>query len=253
MTALDAAQQIVAGIIYLAIAGAAMGHAPRDRRVQVFFGFSVANAVAFGVAVFGWFLGVKNPLEMSRAFYAVSLCALGVGALLLFHFSQIFPRRRPWIKASGIQMPVAYALIPSIVVALSWAWPADATQFNLGFLIAFLVFGFPLLVLLGVVLPVGAVLSFVRSFRDAVPVAGIPDARPVIAGILLSQIAGGVLAIVFAPVLTVIAPDSLALKFVGLTMWALTILTPLAFAAGIWKYRVLEIDPGNTSAVVQPE
>ena len=52
------------------------------------------------------------------------------------------------------------------------------------------------------------------------------------------------LAVVFAPVLTLIAPNSLALTFVTLTIWALGLLTPIAFAAGVWKYRLLEVDPG---------
>lgn len=244
MTALDAAQQIVAGLVYLSIAAAAMAQAPRDRRVQVFFAFSLANAAAFGVAVVGWFLGVTNPLEMSRGFYAVSLSALGIGSLLLFHFSQIFPRRRPWINASGIQMAVAYLLTPAIIGSIAFFWPPDPAQTSLGFVVTLLIFGFPLIVLLGVVLPVAAILSFVRSYREAGAAEGSPNARPVIAGILLSQVAGGVLAIVFAPVLAVVAPDSYVLKLLGLTMWALTLLTPLAFAAGVWKYRVLDIDPG---------
>jgi hypothetical protein len=243
MTAIDAAQQIVAAIVYLAVAVAAMGQAPRDRRVQVFFGFSLANAVTFAVAVFGWFMGVTNPLEMSRGFYAITLSALGVGALLLFHFSQIFPSRRPWIKTSGIQMPVAYVLTPAIVSALALFWPRGDGQITVGFVVALLVFGFPLIVLLGIVLPVAAVMSFVRSYRDA----GVPigrNARPALGGILLSQVAGGVLAIVFAPVLAVVAPESYVVKLLGLMMWGLTLLTPLAFAAGVWMYKVLEIDPG---------
>ena len=141
-------------------------------------------------------------------------------------------------------MPVAYALIPTVIVALAWFWPNDPVQISLAFVGVFLVFGFPLLVLLGLVLPVAAILSFVRSYRDAAVATGIPDARPVIAGILLSQIAGGVLAVVFAPVLALIAPESYALTFVTVTMWALNLLTPIAFAAGVWKYRLLEIDPG---------
>ena len=71
----------------------------------------------------------------------------------------------------------------------------------------------------------------------------VRDPRPVLTAILLSQIAGGVLAIIFAPILGVIAPDSWSLTFVTTTVWALSLLTPLAFAAGVWKYRLLEIDP----------
>ena len=244
MTGFDAAQQVIAAIVYLAIAAAALAQGPRDRRAQLFFGFSLMNAIAFGVAVFGWFIGVKNPLEMNRWLFAASLSALGVGALLLFHFSQVFPRRRPWIKASGMQMPIGYALVPAIIMGLTVFWPADTAQLTVPFVGVLLVFGFPLLVLLGIVLPFAAILSFVRSYRDAGAAAITMNARPVIAGILLSQVAGGVLAVVFAPVLTVAAPDSFALKFLTMTVWALGLLTPLAFAAGVWKYKLLDIDPG---------
>ena len=243
MTALDAAQQTVAGIFYLAIAAAAFVYAPRDPRTQVFFGFSVANAVAFGVTVFAWFTGVTNPLEMNRTFQAISFSALCLGGLLLFHFSQIFPSRRPWITRSGVQMPAAYILTPAIVMSLAYFWPSDQTAIGLGFVIALLVFGFPLIVVMGLVLPVGAILSLVRSYREAAVGTGVASARPVIGAILLSQVAGGVLGVVFLPVLTVIAPGSYALKFFGFTMWALTLLTPLAFAAGVWKYRLLDVDP----------
>ena len=65
-----------------------------------------------------------------------------------------------------------------------------------------------------------------------------------IGAILLSQVAGGVLAIVFAPILAGIAPNSISLLIVTGMVWALGLLTPAAFAAGIWVYRLLEIDPG---------
>jgi len=244
MTALNAAQQIVAGVLYLAIGAAALGQEPRDRRAHVFFAFAVMNAVAFGIPTFGWFVGETNPLAMNRIPLAIMLSGLAVGALLLFHFCQIFPRRRPWINGSGPQLPIAYVLTPIVIVGLTQLWPDKTMQATLPFQIAFLMFGFPLMVLLGIVLPVAAIISLLRSYRETMTPAGVPTARSVLAGILLSQVAGGVLAVVFAPVLTLIAPNSLALTFVTLTIWALGLLTPIAFAAGVWKYRLLEVDPG---------
>ena len=243
LTVLDVAQHLVAALVYLAVAAAALGQAPRDRRTQVFFAFGVVNAIAFSVTAAGWFIGVKSPMQMSRAMLGISISALAVGGLLLFHFSQIFPRRRPWIRTSGIQLPLAYALVPVIVMVLARLWPGDPKQVTLAFVLLLLVFGFPLMVLLGFVLPVGSVLSIARSYREAADKPPVRDPRPVLSAILLSQIAGGVLAIVFAPVLGVIAPDSWSLTLVTSAVWALSLLTPLAFAAGVWKYRLLEIDP----------
>ena len=243
LTAVDVGQQLGAALVYLAVAAAVLGQAPRDRRTQVFCALGVTNAVAFIITSAAWFLGVKNPMQMNRLTLGLSLAALGLGGVLLFHFSQVFPRRRPWIRSSGIQLPVAYGLIPIIVMTLTKLWPADPAQLTAFFVLLVLVFGFPLMVLLGFVLPVGAVLSLARSYREATDAPATPDPRPVLAAILLSQIAGGVLAILFAPILGVIAPNSLSLKLVTTAIWGLSLLTPLAFAAGVWKYKLLEIDP----------
>ena len=243
MTALDVAQQLGAALVYLAVAVAVLAQAPRDRRTQVFCALGATNALAFIVTSVAWFLGVKNPMQMNRLTLGLSLAALGLGGVLLFHFSQVFPRRRPWIRSSGIQLPVAYGLIPIVVMTLTRLWPAEPTQLTASFVLLMLVFGFPLMVLLGFVLPVGAVLSLARSYREATDAPTTPDPRRVLAAILLSQIAGGVLAIVFAPILGVVAPDSLSLKLVTTAIWGLSLLTPLAFATGVWKDKLLEIDP----------
>ena len=248
LTVLDVAQHLAAALVYLSVAVAALGQAPRDRRTQVFFAFGAVNAIAFGLMAAGWFFGFKSPMQLNRVMLGAWLSALGVGGLLLFHFSQVFPRRRPWIRTSGIQLPLAYALVPVIVMVMARVWPGDPKQVTLPFVLLFLVFGFPLMVLLGFVLPVGSVLSLARSYREAAEKASLRDPRPVLAGILLSQVAGGVLALVFAPVLGVVAPDSWSLILVTTMVWALSLLTPLAFAAGVWKYRLLEIDPDGEPA-----
>lgn len=245
MTTLDVVLQLSAALVYLSVAAAAVGQAPRDSRARVFLAFALMSAVAFCIPVFAWALGVKDFLVMRRIPLALMLIALGEGALLLFHFSQVFPARRPWIITSGVQLPVAYALIPAVVAGLTWAWPAAPADATATFAVAFLVFGFPLIVLMGVVLPVAAIVSFLRSYRDAVAVPLVPDARPVLAAILLSQVVGGVLALVFAPVLVRLSPGSFALTFVTLTIWALGVLTPVAYAAGVWKYRLLGIAPAR--------
>jgi hypothetical protein len=43
-----------------------------------------------------------------------------------------------------------------------------------------------------------------------------------------------------------------AVILVAATVWLLGLLTPVAFAAGVWKYRVLEI-PIEPSAEMQAE
>ncbi|MEO6213127.1 MAG: hypothetical protein ABIP65_05815 [Vicinamibacterales bacterium] len=244
MTALDAVTQIIAAVLYMGVGTAALAHAPRDERARVFFAFALMNCVAFGIPTFGWFVGETNPLAMHRLPLALMLSGLAIGALLLFHFSQVFPRRRPWIKGAGPQLAIAYALTPIAVVALTQLWPEDPARASLPFIVAFIVFGFPLMVLLGGVLPFAGIVSLLRSYRETATPAGVVAARQVLSTILLSQVAGGVLAVVFAPVLTRIAPDSLALTAVTMTIWALGLLTPIAFASGVWRNRLLEVDPG---------
>jgi hypothetical protein len=107
--------------------------------------------------------------------------------------------------------------------------------------LALIVFGFPLLVLLGFVVPVTAVVSLVRSHREILQHEALAHLKSPIEWILISQIAGGTLLILFAPVLATLAPNSLALTMVTLLIWALGLLTPFAFAAAVWKYDVLAI------------
>ena len=61
--------------------------------------------------------------------------------------------------------------------------------------------------------------------------------------ILVSQVAGGALALVFAPALSVLAPGTIALTMLTLILWSLGLLTPIAFALAVWKYDVLAIPP----------
>ena len=117
---------------------------------------------------------------------------------MLFHFTQVFPRRRPWIKTSGIQMPIAYLLAPAAVAVLVRYAPATPEAITMAYVLTVIVFGFPLLILLGFVLPVAAIVSLVRSHRE-VRDQGLAHLRRPIEWILVSQIAGGTLTIVFAP------------------------------------------------------
>jgi hypothetical protein len=213
--------------------------APRDIRTRVFFAFSIANVVVFGIPTVWWIRGMTDPTKLPVAATAVVMSALGVGALLLFHFTQVFPRRRPWIKSSGIQMAVAYVLAPITIATLVKFAPASVDKLTTSYVLVFLVFGFPLLVLLGFVLPVAAIVSLLRSHREVRQAGPVALKRP-IEWILVSQIAGGTLAIVFAPVLAVVAPNGTLQSVLTIAIWAFGLLTPAAYAAAIWKYRVLD-------------
>ena len=257
LTAFDAVAQLIAAAVYLAVGAAALAQAPRDERTRVFGALGLMNAIGFCIPAAAYFLGVKDPLAFGRIPLGVMLAALSLGALLLFHFSQVFPSRRPWITGSGSQLPIGYALTPIVVFTLVRWWETPQ-QVTAKFGLMFIVFGFPLMVLLGLVLPVAAIVSFLRSFREARPNAmpetgdATPNPRPAIAGILLSQLAGGALSLLVVRPLHAEAPDSAALVVASLTVWLLGLLTPLAYAAGIWKYDVLAIAP-QRSTEMKPE
>ena len=100
------------------------------------------------------------------------------------------------------------------------------------------------------VLPVAAIVSLVRSHRE-VRQQGLAHLKRPIEWILISQIAGGTLAIVFTPVLAVIARNDMARSALALVIWALGLLTPLAFAAAVWKYNVLAVSPDTTNVATK--
>lgn len=264
LTAFDAVTLLISATIYLAIGAAALAQAPRDERTRVFCALGIAHAIGFSLPSVGWMLGVTDPEAFKRIPLGIMFAALSLGALLMFHFSQVFPTRRPWIRGSGPQLPIAYALIgPAVLLLVRW-WPVTKEAFTTKFGLVFILFGFPLLILMGLVLPVASIVSFLRSLREqpartAAQLRGetvdggpLPDARPTIFGILLSQLVGGALGLLVLGPLSKAAPESFAVTLVGLTVWMLGLLTPLAYAAGVWKYRALEIRT-DASAEVQPD
>lgn len=247
LTAFDVVTQLIAAGVYLSVGLAALAHAPADERTRVFAGLGLTHAIAFCIPVAAWALGEKDPFAFDRLPMAAMLSALAMAALLMFHFSQVFPGRRPWIRSSGPQLPIAYVLTPIVVFTLVRWWPNAPAQATASFGLVFIVFGFPLMVLLGLVLPIASIVSLLRSLREAPPPARVP-----LSGIILSQLAGGALSLLVLGPLTVAAPESPAVVVVGVTVWLFGLLTPAAYAAGIWKYGVLAIG-GPRSAEVKAD
>jgi hypothetical protein len=241
-TAVDGITQGSAALVYLVVGVAAWVQRPADVRARVFLAFSFANIIVFGVPTYWWLHGMRDPSKLPATATVVVMTALGIGTLLLFHFSQVFPRRRQWIRESGVQMTVGYVLIPIVIAGLVRFAPATLDKITTTYVLGFIVFGFPLLVLLGLVLPVAGIVSLLRTHREIQQSSFVYLKFP-LELILLSQIAGGTLAILFAPVLAVIAPNSLMQSLLTVVIWALGLLTPIAFAIAVFRFKVLEIDP----------
>jgi hypothetical protein len=241
-TRLDGITQALAALCYIGIGAAAWLRATGDIRTRVFLAFALANFVVCSVPTLWWLRASADHAKLPMAAVTAMTSAMGVGALLLFHFTQVFPRRRPWIKSSGMQMAVAYCLAPLTIAGLLWFAPPSMDALSTPYKLALLVFGFPLIVLLGIVLPVTAIVSLARSHRELQQL-GPADLKRPLELILLSQIAGGTLAAVFAPVLAAVAPNSGVQALLTLIIWVLAMMTPLAFAAAVWKCNVLAINP----------
>src|SRR5438046_1169184 len=88
---------------------------------------------------------------------------------------------------------------------------------------------FSLANLLAFVLPVAGIVSLLRTHRE-IQDSSLTFLRKPLELILLSQIAGGTLAILFAPVLAVLAPNSATQSVLTVMIWALGLMTPIAYA-----------------------
>lgn len=241
-TAVDGITQGLAAIVYLVIGVATWLRRPADIRTRVFLAFSMSNLIALGIPTYWWVRGLTDPTQLPAIAAALIGAALGLGALLLFHFTQVFPRRRPWIKHSGVQMEIAYVLIPIVIAGLVRFLPPSVEKITPPYLLAVIVFGFPLIVLLSFVLPITAIVSLLRSHRE-IQQGPLVYLKSPLELILLSQICGGTLSVLFAPVLTYVAPNSRMQSVLTVVIWALGLMTPVAYAIAVFRFNVLAVDP----------
>jgi hypothetical protein len=233
-TGIDALTQGVSGVLYVLVGVAAWLSVRGDSRTRVFLGLALANAAAFALPTVAWLSGTADLTSLGRASVGALICAFLIGSVVLFHFCQVFPRRRPWIRRFSILVTLLYVGIPVIVAGLVLLAPSDIIDVSAVFAIPAILLGLPLFLLVGLVLPVGGVLSLVKSYREA---DGKTRAmRTPLLLLLISQVGGGTIALIFAPVLATIAPNPTAKMAVTMTAWLLGMLTPVAFALAVWKY-----------------
>ncbi|HVD92191.1 MAG TPA: hypothetical protein VNC21_07910 [Vicinamibacterales bacterium] len=253
-TTFEAVSAIVSALIYLGVGVAAFARAPRDVRTRVFFATALASAGPYSVTTLLWARG------SGAAFLLPVMIVVGVslmlGSLTLFHFTQVFPWRRPWIRAHWrwllagyIVTPVAAALSAGMIGAVfaaidtsgSGGLGAVSSGISEGLVLLILLVVIPAVFVLGLVVPFAALLSLYNSWRAA-NAAGIHPAQVTTLWILISQMAGGVLTILIIPLLHLVAPTGPWATIAGALLFAFGLLMPLAFAAGVWKYRVLDLD-----------
>jgi len=228
-TAFDAAASLLSLAVYLGVAIVMLVRRPGEAHARVFFLVALTSAVPYVLSALQWWKGSGVYTPVAIACTAAAFC---IGSAALFHFTQIFPWRRPWIRGHGVWLIPAY-LLPVLPVAfVAWvlgavmtAVQADTGSGGLGAVSAgigeslVLLGGIPAIFVAGIVLPFCGVMSLVKSWQEAKKASNEP-ARMTTFWMLISQLAGGVLAVLVLPLL----------HFVGVPqMWS-TVLAGLAYA-----------------------
>jgi hypothetical protein len=254
-TTLEMVSAIVSAAVYLAVGIAVLARAPMDVRARTFLAIAIASAAPYSMTLLLWAHGPEAAL--TRPMLVAIGSSLMIGSLALFHFSQVFPWRRPWIRAHWRWLLAGYVLVPVVCAVAIWAF-RDFKSFDMTGLeggetadvsggmvqaMVLLLVGVPVLFVLGIVAPFGAVLSLYKTWLTA-RAASVQRARVTTLWILISQMAGGVLTILIIPLLHLVAPTGPWATMAAVLLFACGLLMPVAFAAGVWRYRVLDLDVG---------
>jgi hypothetical protein len=247
-TAFDAASSFVSAGAYLAVGFAAVAYAPKDLRARMFLAVALASSAPYGITTLMWFRG--SAVAISRPVIIVTALSLMLGSVALLHFTQVFPWRRPWIRVHGRWLIAGYAII--LAVTASAAWLTRGIEFTgsggLGAVSAgpeialvLLLVVLPVIFILGIVTPFAGLFSLYKSWLAA-KAAGIEAARVTTFWMLISQMAGGVLTILIVPLLHLVAPTGPWVTIAAALLFGFGLLMPVAFAVGIWKLRLLDLE-----------
>ena len=249
-TAFDALSSLTSAGIYVIVALAALAQAPRDPRVRVFLATAIAGVAPYYVTAQIWAAGWQATL--TKGALVVLALSLMLGSLALFHFTQLFPWRRPWIRTHGTRLWAGYVIVPIVVAVtavltpgldrLESGGPGPITS-GAGLLAALALGGIVLafVFVLGLVVPFAALLSLYKSWLIA-RARGIEAARLATHWMLVSQMGGGVLTILIIPLLRLAAPAGPWVTIASALLFACAILLPAAFALAVWRLRVLDLD-----------
>jgi hypothetical protein len=186
-----------------------------------------------------------------------------MGSLALFHFTQVFPWRRPWIRAHARWLYGGYVAAAVVVGAAAWTFKGafgdlvvsgssglGASSVAMGdaaLAMGLLLVVVPGIFVVGVAVPFAALWSLYKTWLAARS-AGVESARVTTYWILFSQMGGGVLTILIIPLLRFVTPTGPWVTIAAVLLFAFGVLMPIAFAAGVWKYRVLDLDPDGLPA-----
>jgi hypothetical protein len=241
-TAFDAVAAIVSLIVYLGVAFIMVARWRAESHARVFLVVALTSAVPYLLTALQWWKGSGVYTPATIMLMAAAFC---IGSTALFHFTQIFPSRRPWIRAHGAWLIAAY-IVPVLPVALvAWILGSLMTQLQadmsglegsggLGAVSSgiaeplVLLGGLPVIFLVGVVLPFCGVMSLFKSWQETKK-AGDEPARVTTFWMVISQLAGGVLAVLVLPLLHLAGvPLTWATAFAGLA-YVFALVMPIAY------------------------
>jgi len=240
VTVFDAAASLVSLAVYVGAAILMLARRPRDSAARVFLVIALTSAVPYMLSAAQWWkgAGVYRPWTI-----ALTAAAFSVGSTALFHFAQVFPWRRPWITAHGRWLIAAYVVPTVSVGAAAWVltgilsqMQADAPpdQFAIAStavpLVQWLVVmaALPAIFVVGVVFPLVGVTSLAFSWREAKARANEP-ARITAFWMLISQMGGGVLAVLVIPLLHVIGVSAPWPTIFGVLVYGFALIMPIAY------------------------
>jgi len=246
VTGFDAIASIVSLVAYLGAALAVLARQPHESRSRVFVVVALTSAVPYVLSTLQWWkgAGVYTPGAI-----ALTAAAFSIGSAALFHFTQVFPWRRPWIRAYGRWLIAAYALPVLPVAMVAWivgsvmtVMQAESGAGGLGAVSAgfteslVLLAGLPAIFLIGIVLPFGGVMSLFKSWQEAKKEEN-SAARTATFWMLISQLGGGVLSVLVLPLLHLAGvPPVLSTTFAGLA-YGFALIMPIAYVRSTPQLR----------------
>jgi len=253
-TTFDAWTGVASAALYLSVGLAAFARAPHDSRTRAFLTIAIASLTPYLLPAVAGRLGTGALLSVAAVATAGSLA---VGSVALLHFTQVFPAPRPWIRSHGPWLAAAYlalpvaaaigtsALLPVVAMmadagAATGSGGLGAVGIGFGASLVVLVVLLPTIFVVGVVLPFAALLSLYKSWHEAKRDAR-DGARVTTLTILISQLAGGVLTILIVPLLHLLAPAGPWVTMAAALLFGFGLLFPIAFAIGVWKYRLIAV------------
>lgn len=253
-TAFDAVSSLLSAAVYVLVGLAALAQAPHDSRVRAFLVVALASVAPYCLTALIWQRGTQ--VLMSKAVMVTVALSLMVNALALLHFTQIFPWRRPWIRRHGAWLWGGYAGVLVVTALVAFLTPsfemsgdvgsggigAVSTELATTLIVLILSIGVPVLFVLGVAVPFAGLLSLYKTWQIARD-RQVDGARVTTFWMLMSQIAGGVLTILVIPLLRFGVPREPWVTIGAALFLAFSLLMPIAFAAGVWRYGVLDLDP----------